>query len=378
MADKATPMWVADMDLPIAPNIQRRLVKRASHLCGFGYTIQPPEAWDAVTRWIERHFKWKVEKSEIVFSASVVTSVANILRLFTNADDAVLLMTPLYQPIQAAVSGCGRRLVCHELQFTPGKYYEIGFNHLEEQIESEDVKLVILCNPHNPSGRVWTKSELQRLLDICTRRDVMIVSDEIWCDWVLSWSPRGHTPIASLANAGKRCITLMAPTKTWNLAGAHASYVIIQDEDLLRRYLQYVEPAHLNFGSAVATEALLATYGSENEQGKNEAEEWLEDAKAYVEENIKVTLNYFRQNIPQLKPIRPDATYLVWIDCSELGSDASSAHRRFLEDGNVLLSPGSEFGNHTANFVRMNVALPRSTVNEALGRIHDYVMSSSQ
>jgi len=396
-AQSATPLWVADMDLPISYNIRERIMTRASHPCGIGYTIQPVEAWEAVVQWLQRRFNWTVDVSQITYSAGVITSAANVIRAFTSPGDSVLCMTPLFLPLQNAVSGTGRRLIRHQLQLTESTTnnsgrknmrYEIDFLKLEKQIVSEDIKIVILCNPHNPSGRVWSRAELQSLLFLCATHNVLILSDEIWCDWLLSWSKDVHTPISSLPRANEICITLMGPTKTWNVAGMQCSFVTIQNEHLQRKYLNYVEPAHLHYGDAFSTESLLATYGDASNamNGNSNSEQWLEEAKKYVEGNIEMVTNYIEQNIPQLKVIPSDATYLVWIDCSGLdvsGNDdnddaVKNAHSLFLEKAQVILSPGSEFSPDTDHFVRMNVACSRKILRGALERISTVVQMQNK
>jgi cystathionine beta-lyase len=366
LAKEAIQLWVADMDLPVASCIRRRLIQRALHPAGVGYTIQPSQAWEAVCQWLQTNFAWEVQPSELVFSASVVTSVANIVRTFSEEEDSVLCMTPLFHPLQAACGG--RNLVKHELQLGEKNRYQIDFQVLENQIVDSPsrIKILLLCNPHNPSGRVWTKTELLLILNLCEKHDILIISDEIWSDWVLSWCEHPHTPIASLPGASERCFTLMAPTKTWNLAGLHSSFVIIQNTNLRERYMRAIEPACLHYGSAFATEALLATYGASTDKfGKHEANEWLQQCKRYVQGNIEFLQTYCQCYIPQVQVWKPNATYLVWIDCGA----CENAFQKCLE-ANVVLSPGHEFGSTSAHkFVRINVATNRATLQTALERM---------
>jgi cystathionine beta-lyase len=413
-APSASPLWVADMDLPIAPSIQQALIKRASHPCGFGYTIQPQVAWDAVARWLLHHFDWQVDPSrDIVFSASIVTSLATIVQTFTNVDDAVLCMTPLFHPLQQAVLGSRRKLIRHQLEIfldddeigvgRGSSRYHFDLDRLQNEIRSNDVKILILCNPHNPSGRVWSPIELASLVEVCVKSNVLIVSDEIWSDWVFDWYSTStsstrlqkHTPIASVHPAAQEiCITLMAPTKTWNLAGLHCSFLVIQNSALMEQYQRAIEPACLHFGSAFATEALLATYhgggggdggasnGSKN-GSINPAQVWLTQVKMYVKENIQFLMTFCQEYMAdEIRVIRPEATYLVWLDCSgmmeRLIIDGDGSHDDpqtfFLRQANVLLSAGSEFGPDTLQFCRINVACPLPLLQAVLVRMRDSLL----
>eukprot|EP00521_Asterionellopsis_glacialis_P009733 CAMPEP_0195288572 /NCGR_PEP_ID=MMETSP0707-20130614/5189_1 /TAXON_ID=33640 /ORGANISM="Asterionellopsis glacialis, Strain CCMP134" /LENGTH=517 /DNA_ID=CAMNT_0040348461 /DNA_START=23 /DNA_END=1573 /DNA_ORIENTATION=- len=417
--NQATPiqMWVADMDLPLAPFIQQRLINRSKHSAGVGYTFQPLEGWTALAEWLHHHHQWTVHPDEMIFSASVVTSFANIVREFTSLGDAILVMTPLFCPLQNAITQCHRTLIRHSLTLKPSsstingntnnvrhpqeqqQQYYIDFDLLQDQLDSKDIKIILLCNPHNPSGRVWTKSELQKLIQLCTERNILIVSDEIWCDWVLSWSPSQYTPLASLLPRvngdskqqkmeGKkktpltpRCITLLGPGKTWNLAGLHCSVVIIQHEETRQRYQNYAEPAFLHFGSAFATEALLSYKDDKDNKnitpsGKeyhHRGQAWLERTKHHVEENIQLLIKFCHNSSKKstslqpskLQVIRPDATYLVWIDCSGM-KYPSKTQALLAEKAGVILSNGNEFSPETEHFVRMNVACSKQKFVQAL------------
>ena len=407
----ALPLWLADMEIPCCEHITRALTRRAS-VPSFGYTLQPTEMWAAVSAWLYAEHRWSVPADAFVFSPSVVTSVHLVLSIFTEKGDGVLLMTPLYRPLQDAVSLGGRRLLTVQLK---GASLELDWYALEAHLR--DAKVLLLCNPHNPGGRLWSASELRRLTSACARHSVLLISDEIWADWALGGGQ--YTP-AALANGtsdhqntsgceedrhgGCRLVTLGAPTKTWNLAGLHASYLIFSSGVDRRRYLDGVSHAFLSYGSTFATEVILAAYtlGSP----------WLRGAKALVEKNLdtlevalaalggaalggaalggaaegrgggETTLVEGGSPLPgepirggplrggPIRFTRPRATYLAWLDCTALGfSDGSALNAWMRDEAALLLSAGGDFGEHTAQWQRLNCAVPSDVMDEVVKRL---------
>ena len=286
----ALPLWVADMDLPICPHIQAAISERAAHPI-FGYTIQPAAMWAATSAWLRERHSWDVAPDAFVFSATVVSSFCNLLHLLTAPDDAVLVMTPLYAPLQASVTGSGRRLVCHSLHRGDDDIYRIDRpgRSLEQTLDDERVRLVLLCNPQNPTGRVWSEAELESLCSRCARRSIPIVSDEIWMDWTLFGAR--HTPLAPVgARCGCEVVTLGAPTKTWALAGLHSSWLAFGDAAMKARYVAKYEPTSQLYGSTFATEATLAAY--------TQGGPWLAAAKAYIEANLEYVVGFLAAHVP--------------------------------------------------------------------------------
>mmetsp|Transcript_150205 Transcript_150205/g.482709 ORF Transcript_150205/g.482709 Transcript_150205/m.482709 type:complete len:369 (+) Transcript_150205:249-1355(+) len=343
------------MDLPCAPEISQALKRRIEHST-FGYTFQPSEMWAAVQTWLLEEHGWQVNEEMFVFCASVVTAVAACLWAFTSPDDAVLVMTPLYEPLQKAVEGAGRKLKKHELAMSDGRYC------LERERLRRDLqgcKVLIFCNPHNPGGRSWAADELRMVAELCKQESVLIVSDEIWSDWHLFGNR--HLPIARHASEGQHIVTLMAPTKTWNLAGLHMSYLIIEDAAMRARYLSAIDYAFLHYGGTFASEGMLAAYSL--------GRPWLHGAKRYVEDQLSHCVAVLREHCsPEVVPLLPEATYLLWLDCT--GLRVPNPARFFQEEASVLLSAGSDFGGSTtAHFARLNAAAPRATLDEALARI---------
>ena len=360
-AADALPLWVADMDLPICPHIQAAIFERAAHPI-FGYTVQPAAMWAATSAWLRERHGWDVAPDAFVFSATVVSSFCNLLHLLTAPGDAVLVMTPLYAPLQASVTGCGRRLVRHSLHRGDDDVYTIDGpgRSLEATLDDERVRLVLLCNPQNPTGRVWSEPELELLCSRCARRSIPIVSDEIWMDWTLFGAR--HTPLAPVgARCGCEVVTLGAPTKTWALAGLHSSWLAFGDAALKARYVARYEPTSLLYGSTFATEATLAAY--------TQGGPWLAAAKAYIEANLEYVIGFLAAHVPAVSPIRPQATYLLLLDCSALGLAPAELDALFVAKARILPSHGAQFGEDAAQFQRLNCAVARAVLEEAMRRL---------
>jgi len=369
-------MWVADMELACCPSIVRAIAERALHP-NYGYTIQPGIAWDSVGAWLVKRQNWPAAPlpSEFVFSASVVTSFCNVLRALTDVGDGVLVMTPLYAPLQRAVTGCGRRLVQHKLVFRDrcalghqewASYQMDPTTRLAQQLDGDPgIKVVVLCNPHNPCGRVWRRAELAALAEQCAKRRLIVIADEIWADWVLpSGCPWPFVPFTSVASpVGCMHLVLGAPTKSFSLAGLHASYLIIADEQLRRRYLDYAEPAFLTFGSTFATTALVSAY-------TEDAAAWLDAAKAHVTANLHCLCGYLAKHVPSLTVYPLEATYCVWIDCSAMRWSHEELSVRMRRAG-LAVALGREFDDSGASdhFIRINLACARSLVELAAERL---------
>lgn len=380
-ASGAIQLWVADMELPCCEHIRRALEARARHPIPAGYTFQPPQAWANVAQWLEKYQNWPrcPDPSSFVFSANVVASFANLMRVFTRESDGVVVMTPCYSPLQRAVNGCDRRLILHPLATDRMMKYDLDLPALSLTLASQKPAMLLLINPHNPSGRVWSSVELGALAALCAEHDVLVVSDEIWGDWCFeSPSAAGFTPFARVG-ALQHCrhVTLSAPTKTFNLAGLHCSYLIVEDEQLRKAYMDYVEPATLHYGSAFATEALLSAFCTTSAS-------WLAAAKSYVQDNASFVEQYLQQNALDewMRPWPLAATYLLWLDCSGLAACLERHERRcalhtFFIDAGVVLSAGSEFDPTKASdkFMRMNIACSRGMLESALDRIRQAVHS---
>ena len=364
----AIPLWVADMDLPLDPTIHAAIKERAGH-ASFGYTIQPPELWEAVARWLRVEHGWHVRPDELIFTGNLVSATVNALRAYTKPGDAVAVVRPLYTPLQTLVVGSGRRLV--SVDAGPGAAVEspltLDLAALRASLAAERVAALIWCSPHNPSGRVWTRAELRAVATMCKELDVFIISDEIHCDLVL-WG-LVHTPMAlACADVGHtRVLVASSPGKTWNLAGLHCGFVVVQDAVLRAKYRAVVEHAYLHYGSAFATTGMLAAYVHGGP--------WRTRVCRYIESQVHFVERFLAAHAPELVPARPQASFLVWVDCARLGLDAlrggaTSELCRFFLDAGVKLSDGWSFGGEaTAQYQRINVACSRAVLAEALARI---------
>lgn len=364
------PMWVADMDLPVDPAVHAAILERARHPC-FGYTIQPPELWASAAAWMRREHGWlSIEPDHFLFCPNLVSATVNAIRAFTEPGDGVALVRPLYTPLQSAVTAEGRRLVAVDARSQRGRGspLELDLAVLRAVLAAERPRALIWCSPHNPSGRVWSRDELRAVAAMCDELDVFIIADEVWADLTLFGAR--HTPMAlACADVGHaRVLTASSPNKTWNLAGLHVGFVVLQSAPLRARYLEVVEHTHARFGSVFATTAMLAAY--------QHGGPWRERARRYFESQVELVEAFLGARVPEIAPSRPQASYLVWLDCSRLGLDALVGGARselclFLEqEARVKLSDGWSYGGEaTAQYQRINVACSRAILVEALERI---------
>ncbi len=355
------PMWVADMDFAVAPQIQEAMRKRLEHPV-YGYTFHGEKLLNAIVSWVGRRYRWNIEKDWITFSPGVVPALSMSILALTNPGDRVLIMTPVYRPFYNSIRENGRVIINHPLkQDENGRSY-IDFDLLESQIDSR-CKILMMCNPHNPAGRVWTKDELLRLADIAKRHDLIVISDEIHADFI--YSGHQHTSIASLSeDMAQRTITAYAPSKTFNLAGLCQSYVVIPNPKLRTAYMSMYDA--LDLGSNIfGMTALTAAY--------NEAEDWLDELLIYLEANRDYAVDYIRSQIPRIHVCPPEGTYLLWLDCSELGLREEELNHFFLEKAGVRMNAGYRFGAQCPSHMRLNFGCPRSLLTEGLERIRQAV-----
>lgn len=351
------PLWVADMDFPVAPQIQAAMQKRLDHPV-YGYTFHGDGLLSAITSWVGRRYHWKIEKEWVEFSPGVVPALSMSVEAFTNPGDRVLIMTPVYRPFYNSIRENGRVIVNHQLARDVDGRYSIDFDLLESQIDKR-TKMMMMCNPHNPAGRVWTREELLKLADIAKRHDLIVVSDEIHADFI--YPGHQHISIASISeDMANRTVTAYAPSKTFNLAGLCQSYVVIPNPRLRAAYMSVYDA--LDLGSNVfGMTALTAAY--------NEAEDWLEELLVYLEANRDYAVNYIREQIPQIKVWVPEGTYLLWLDCAGLGLKNEELNTFFLEKAKVRMNAGYRFGEQADTFMRLNIGCPRPLLTEGLSRI---------
>ncbi len=355
------PMWVADMDFKSPAPITEAIKRRAEHGI-FGYTEVPERLTHAFAEWVKRRHNWMIDHRWIVHSPGVVTSVNTAILAFTKPGDRVLIQTPIYYPFYSSIRDNKRELAINSLRNNDG-YYDIDFSDLEKKL-ADNVKVMILCSPHNPIGRVWKLHELEEILRLCRKYDVIIVSDEIHSDLV--FKKNKHIPIASLSEeALKSCVTLMSPTKTFNIAGLSVSAAVIPDMELRKRFKNTINRSGAGMLNIFGLEAAEAAY--------THCEGWLEELLVYLEGNLEILDEYFRNNVPQIKVIKPEATYLAWLDCNELPVPAEKLKEFFSNEAGVALNDGITFGKEGYGFQRINFACPKLLLSEGLERIRKAV-----
>ena len=355
----AIPLWVADMDFPTAPCIQKALVRRAKHGI-FGYSRPDNRYYDAVISWFRRRHNFELQSDWIINTPGVVFAIACAIRAFTNEGEGVLIQKPVYYPFFNTIQAQKRRVVNNPLVFKNGRY-EIDFDDFEKKIIDENVKLFILCSPHNPGGRVWTRDELIRLSEICLKHDILVISDEIHSD--ITFDGHIHTTWANLSKAAAdKSIICTSPSKTFNLAGLQFSNIIIKKPEIRSAFQREYDRTGYDEPSLMGIEAAAAAY--------SKGEKWFEAAKEYIWQNILFTEKYFKEHCPKIKVIKPEGSYLVWLDFHEFNelSDKQISDK-ILNDAKVWLDRGSMFGSEGEKFQRINVATPRPVLEEALKRI---------
>lgn len=354
--DDALSMWIADMDFRTPPFVIEALRRRLDHEV-LGYTFCSPQWKPAIQSWVSRHYGWDVKEEEIGFVGGIVPAISFAVQCFTAPNDKILIQPPVYHPYHHVVKDLGRTLVYNPLRLVNGQF-EIDFEDFERKIVG--CKLFLLCNPHNPGGRVWNADELVRIADICAKNGVIVISDEIHCDMALTGYK--HTVFATVSEAAaQNSVTLMAASKTFNIAGLKSSYHIIQNEALRKQYSEYLTRSELDTAHLFATTAVAVAY--------NEGDEWLAQMLQYVEENIAFLDKYLKENMPKISFIRPQASYLVFLDARELGMPQERLVEFFLKEAKVAMNDGTMFGQEGAGFMRMNLGCPRATLQQALEQI---------
>ncbi|MCH4168393.1 MAG: pyridoxal phosphate-dependent aminotransferase [Streptococcaceae bacterium] len=358
MSEDILPLWVADMDFATVPEVTEGLVELAKSGV-FGYTLNSPALFQSVIDWQEKQHQLKVEKDTIVFIEGVVPAISVAIQAYTAVGDAVLINTPVYPPFARTVNLNQRRLIENELEEVDG-HFSINFEKLEAQFKDEAVKLFVFCSPHNPGGRVWTAKELEKLGTLCQKYQVKLVSDEIHQDFAL-FGNKHHPFLTIHPDYQDFAIILGSATKTFNIAGTKNAYAIIPNEDLRQKFknIQLRNNQHevSSFGQ-VATE-LAYLHG----------EEWLVGLKAKIEENIEFVVNFVNQKLPKVRVMKPEGTYLIWLDFSAYELDDKTLQKKMLKEAKVYLNAGISFGQEGSGHLRMNLATSTEIVNEALTRI---------
>ena len=358
------PMWIADMEFRSPKPVIEAIKKAAEHGI-YGYTSRPDSYYQAIIDWMERRHNWKVKKDWLAYSPGVVPALSLIIRAFCQPGDKVVVQPPVYYPFFRVIENNGCHIVNNPLKLSNKKYF-MDYDDLERKIDDPRVKLLILCSPHNPVGRVWQKEELIILGEICLKHHIIVVSDEIHAD--ILFKGYKHTPFASISPTfAHNSITCTAPSKTFNLAGLQTSTIIIPNKKYYRIYNNILDSLALDENNVFGLVALEAAY--------KDGEEWLEQLLSYLNENLKFLMKYFKERIPKIKVIRPEGTYLVWLDCRQLGLSTKDLNNFILKKARVALDDGYWFGAEGKGFMRINIACPRSFLEEGLKRIEKAVNS---
>jgi cystathionine beta-lyase len=354
--DDVVPLWVADMDFAAPAVVRDALAERAAHPI-YGYTVYPESLYEALIAWLLKRHGWKVEREWIMMCPGVVPSMHAAIIALSQPDDVVIVQPPVYAPFFAAANSVGCKLQLNPLKFEDGRY-RFDLEHFE-RCAAEGARLLLLCSPHNPVGRLWKTDELHALLEICERHGVTVLSDEIHADLV--YPGRQHTPLARLNNGTVKIVTAVAPSKTFNIPGLGLSALIVPDEKDRIGISKAFGLLHVGAANPFSIVAFEAAYRG--------GASWLDDLLDYLDATLQLVRAYLQQHLPLIGLIEPEGTYLLWLDCRAMGLSDEQLKHFFVRQAGVGLSPGIIFGEQGSGFMRMNIATPRSVIVEALEKI---------
>lgn len=348
------PLWVADMDFRTPDFIVEALRKRCEHEI-FGYTYASDAYYESIINWVHYKHNWQIRKEWISYIPGIVKGIAFALQCFTRPGDKVVIQPPVYHPFRIVPESMGRQVVYNPLKVIDG-IYEMDFEHLESLLD-DSCKVLILCNPHNPGGIVWKKETLIRLAEVCARRHLLVISDEIHAE--MAYPQYKHHPFASVSETAASCsLTFMAPSKTFNIAGIVTSYAIIPDETIRKQFYSFLEAGEFGDGTIFAYTATTAayTYGAE----------WLQQMRMYIMENVRFVDEFMKANLPKIKVYLPQASFLVWLDCRDLHLDQQTLVQLFQDKAGLALNDGTLFGPGGEGHMRLNIGCPRSVLDKAM------------
>ena len=354
------PMWVADMDFRTAPGIIEALTKRAEYGV-FGYNIVPDEWYDAYISWWQRRHDFTIERDWLIFCTGVVPAISSIVRKLTTPAEKVVVQTPVYNIFFNSILNNGRVPLESPLRYRDGKY-DIDFDALEKALSDPQTTLMLLCNPHNPAGRVWERETLAKIGELCEKHHVTVVSDEIHCD--LTYPGIDYVPFASASETCRRIsVTCIAPTKTFSIAGIQTAAVVIPDPFLRHKVNRGLNTDECAEPNSFAVTAAVAAY--------NTGEEWLDELRAYLAANKSLVRAFVENELEGIRLVEAEATYLLWLDCSCFGDKAPQVAEFIRRDTGLFLSEGSQYGKGGENFIRMNIACPQELLVDGLNRLRD-------
>lgn len=356
------PLWVADMDFETPPFVVDAIKKRMEHPV-FGYTKTPDELWSIICRWVAEHHGWQIKEEWLTYIPGIVRGIGMAINVFVKEDEKVIIQPPVYHPFRLTTLGNNREVVYNPLRRNIDGSYEMDFENLSK-VADDKCRMLVLSNPHNPGGIVWDRKALIQLADFCHSRNIIVISDEIHCDMTL-WNNK-HIPFASVSPEAAACsITFGAPSKTFNIAGIVSSYAIVPNDDLRERFFRWLSVNELNEPAIFSPIATIAAF--------NEGEEWRKEMLRYVEDNIDFTIDFCREHIPMVKPLRPQASFLVWLDCTAMQLSQPQLVDLFVKKAGLALNDGTIFGKEGEGFMRLNVGCPRTVLKEALERLEKAV-----
>ena len=360
--EQELPMWVADMDFQTAPEIQEAIRERAAHGV-FGYSIVPEEWYQAYMGWWERRHHFSVEKEWLVFCTGVVPAISSMVRKLTTAGENVLVQTPVYNMFFNSIVNNGRNIAENPLRYDRNTY-QMDFEDLERKLSDPQTTLMILCNPHNPVGRIWSREELEQVGELCRKYHVTVISDEIHCD--LTSPGQEYIPFASVSeNCKNNSITCMAPTKAFNLAGLQTAAVAVPNPNLRHKVWRGLNTDEVAEPNSFAVEAAVAAF--------TKGEAWLDDLREYIQENKNFAEDFLKKEVPQIKQVSSQVAYLLWLDCRDMHGCAGEFTQYLREHTGLYLSEGKQYGENGSSFIRMNIACSRSQLEDGLKRLAEGV-----
>ena len=354
------PMWVADMDFAVPETVSKALLERAAHPV-FGYTLYPKTAYDALVGWLLRRHGWQIDPDWVLFTPGVVPALHAAVMAFTKPDDGVIVQSPVYYPFFSSVTLTGRRVLLNPLELVDGQY-RMNLDQFKQHAE-QGARMLILCSPHNPVGRVWSPDELADLMEICRAHDITVLSDEIHHD--LIFPGHRHHPLAKLGDNADDIVTAVAPSKTFNIPGLGLSALIVADPKRRSRLRRTMDSVHMTASNPFGIVAFQAAYAH--------GDVWLDALMAYLEASRRAVSDFIHEEIPEIRLIQPEGTYLLWLDCRSLGLTDEMLKHFFVHKAKVGCNPGIVFGEGGSGFMRLNIGTPKSRVMEALRRIAEAV-----
>lgn len=367
VAPQVLPMWVADMDFETAPEIVEALHNRVNHKI-FGYNIVPDEFFESIQHWWKKRHHFLIEKEWMMFCTGVVPAISSIVRKLTTVGENILIQAPIYNIFYNSILNNGRHVLSSDLIYD-GHEYTIDFEDLEKKLALPQTTMMILCNPHNPIGKIWSQETLKRIGDLCARHHVLVVSDEIHCDIIAPG--REYIPFASVSKTNlNNSITCIAPTKAFNLAGLQSACIVVENEVIRQKVNRGINTDEVAEPNSFAITAAMSAF--------NYGEKWLDELNIYIQNNKQIACQYIEENLPMLHVVYSEATYLLWIDCSKVTDDSVELVEAIKKKTGLYLSDGYEYGENGKAFVRMNVACPQMRLMDGLKRLREGVIDYQQ